>query len=209
MKRTLGAILAVGLLAVSANAAIIVDGNLSGADSYIVPANTLVDSDPAVSPAYPVGLDIDTLDFAVDGDSLYVLLLTKTPFSRQTTGTMFDEVTFTLLFSDDGQAADIGVVVENLDTPNATASVYDANGGLLMTVTELAGFVATDTGLEFRIPTAVLSAMPDVPQVYAKLDNGGEEPDDILTGQFTYIPEPATMSLLALGGLVALRRRRR
>jgi hypothetical protein len=64
--------------------------------------------------------------------------------------------------------------------------------------------------LEFAIPLDELAGIGTDPYVFAQLYANGSEPNnDQLIVQSNNIPEPATLSLLGLGGLVAIRRRGR
>ncbi|MDP6544973.1 MAG: PEP-CTERM sorting domain-containing protein [Phycisphaerae bacterium] len=80
------------------------------------------------------------------------------------------------------------------------------NGSFLAYLPIHPGFPPDNGSL--NVPLAMLNAGTNTIRIYPELR--GNNYDDISFGQITMTtPEPATLSLLALGGLVALRRRRK
>lgn len=66
--------------------------------------------------------------------------------------------------------------------------------------------VSVASGLELRINQSKMGSLAADPYVRSQLDGVGSWDDDQLAG---VVPEPATMAMLAIGGLALVLRRRR
>jgi len=159
------------------------------------------------------GLDISKLSFAFDDTYVYVGVSTIGPFnpsgSDQSIG---GATTFTmgLYATDDSPMVRMfrvymtspTDVVGNLyasKCSNATPVWTTGQGDIAVAETTNGG------GLEFRIPRKELGDLGTNFVVRAELDDNGGYTDDTISGQ---VPEPATMTLLGLGALGLIIRRR-
>lgn len=185
-------------------AAPIVDGDVTPADAYYVAFDTPGEV------TYPAGFDIDALHYFQSDDSLF--------FGLEVVGGAIDfdggqdpwepKTRFTLKLYD-GQNGPLfrNVVVTSTSASSITATLYDGAGSFLtiLPVSDVDG----GPDLELRIPDSLLEGIPYQPYFRAWLDNSAEPADDMVSGVLAaVVPEPATLSVLGLGGLALLRRRR-
>jgi len=84
-------------------------------------------------------------------------------------------------------------------------------GSYPIPASEIASWQCSFAGgdLEFKLPASEVAGIGIEVKFYARLDDNGEYPDDVIRGS-TSAPEPGAMALLAAGavGIVARRRRR-
>ncbi|NQU37610.1 MAG: PEP-CTERM sorting domain-containing protein [Actinobacteria bacterium] len=190
-----------------------VDGNITPADYDF----SYTDSDIAGEPFAGTGLDIDTVHFGAVPSPLapewFTLGMTVANSSINTTGdgTMgpFSRTSIVVNLSQGQttfmiQATLLAGTVQDvlmLDTSGPAPAFVP-----LSEPTDLR--YAVGTGFEIAIKTSKFTNFsPASPFDFAILfEGGGTDRDDIISGK---VPEPATMTFLALGGLAVLRKRRK
>ncbi len=87
-----------------------------------------------------------------------------------------------------------------------TAATFSIDGVMLTQGTDFDFTIGDDLELKFK--KSFMPAVVDAFAFYGWLDDHGNYQDDVIDGNFIGVPEPATMALLSMGGLVILRRRR-
>jgi len=201
--------LAAALLAAPAGAVpIVLDGNYDGSDVYDVEVpddvNDLGLSAVFYDPWKP--FDITMAGYAWDTDSFYIGLDTVGDFMREGGGGAspeetvfkFEIITDTMLYR------------LTMDSANAVLEKRLVNNGLTdwVEIPEAQWQVATDTDMEFRIDIAALGGV-DVNslEIKCQLEDNAWMPDDVTDP--VVLPEPAALTLLAIGGLVMVIRRKR
>jgi len=192
-----------------------VDGNVNTAHYDI----TFTDTDIPGEPFAGTGLDIDTVSWGVapgasPADSWYTLGMTVVAPPINTTGDgslgPLSRTSAVLTLSQGGsdkyliQATMLaGTVLDVLmvDISGPTPAIVP-----LTAPTDLQYKV--DNGLELAIKASKFANLSPVSPFDFNLlfEGGGIIRDDIITGR---VPEPATMSMLAVGGLIGLARRRK
>ena len=193
--------------------AAVVDGTINiSPDEYM---GVLVDAN---GESYDPGMDIDKL--YLDADLTYAYLGI----------TVEDYLAVPQQFSFSGSIASslTNVVVEMYADSSMTNLLHSLSlvmmnaGGtptMVMALLDYAPLSASDyqfavgsgaglTGaFEVGIKNSLLPNVTGPGFIYVRLDDWGSNPDDEITGDF--VPEPATISLLAIGGLAMLKRRRK
>lgn len=190
-----------------------VDGNITAAHYDF----SYTDSDIAGEPFAGTGLDIDTVHFGAVPSPLapewFTLGMTVANSSINTTGdgTMgpFSRTSIVVNLSQGQttfmiQATLLAGTVQDvlmLDTSGPAPTFVP-----LSEPTDIR--YAVDTGFEIAIKTSKFTNFsPASPFDFVLLfEGGGTDRDDIISGR---VPEPATMSILMIGGLVLARRRKR
>ena len=140
-----------------------------------------------------IGLDVDNTDpppadkFDVNGQDL------------------LPPVTQVLILLDDGAISKLFTLLLS-DAPGWPTQALYLNG----TEQTTGWAVATDNDLELKLDNNLLNSGFDYENFFfqCRLDNSGASPDDTMSAQVTGVPEPATLALVAFGGLALLRRRR-
>ena len=202
MLSTKSLAIVLGLVLVCASgvrAAPIFDGNVDAANYAVVEADddlsepifgdsmwditqVAFDRDPAW---FYIGVDVDNTDgkFDVNGQDL------------------LPPATQLLVLLDDG-------VISKL----FTLILSDATQKLFLNGTEqTTGWaVVTDNDVELMLDNDLLNSGFDYEEFYfqCRLDNSAGMPDDTMAESIVGVPEPATLALVAFGGLALLRRRR-
>jgi len=90
---------------------------------------------------------------------------------------------------------------------SATAATFAIDGTTLTQGVDFDFKIGDDLELMFK--KSFMPAVVDSFAFYGWLDDNGNFQDDVIEGNITGVPEPATMALLAFGGLAMLKRRRR
>ena len=90
---------------------------------------------------------------------------------------------------------------------SATAATLSIDGVTLTQGVDFDFKIGDDLELKFK--KSFMPAVADAFAFYGWLDDHGNYQDDVIIGDFIGVPEPAAMSLLALGGLALLRRKLR
>lgn len=176
-----------------------VDGNIDGADNYFA----TIDDDNAEAAFESTSWDIDMVRFDTDSNWFYIGLDTVGRFDPDGSESSFLDKTvfFGFVISD----------VVNRYAFNLTSTV----AGFTLTIdgvtlTQGTDYVAAnDNDLELKIARDRVAGIGEDFFFAAQLDNTGFGIDDQVSGEVTGVPEPGTMALLAIGGLLALSRRRR
>ncbi|MFW6133918.1 MAG: PEP-CTERM sorting domain-containing protein, partial [Planctomycetota bacterium] len=206
MRRFLIAGLAVLGLATLSHGAPIIDGSIGSGEYEEVIADTPGESGPFAN------LDIDNVYAESDGTYGYLGVdVTTPPISTTGSDTSFSKSTGVMLgFYDTDTSTTAGVILQLLfDASGLNAGqsfVHEWNGSsydsTAYSALDSSDYdVATASALETRIAFSVFDhyGESNFPQhLRMQLDDNGSYPDDQLTA---YIPEPATMALLAIGGV--------
>lgn len=191
----------------------VIDGKIQAGDGY-----TLVKTDTPGETGYAPGLDIDKLQFAFDANYMYLgLTVTQPPLSLNGSGPNYsvDQATVFVFNMYNGDGSLYRKLRVYMTAPDdITAALYTSNKGSAVPIWTASNLntdylaVSPDTtygGLEIKIPKTDLVNMPATVSFWAQLDDTGVYADDEISGT---IPEPVTLSMLVLGGLAMLRRRR-
>jgi len=212
----------VALCAYPAPATPIVDG-IVGATEYAI---TLTDPAEPGRDFFNSGLDIHELRFDADavGGSRYVgLSVTDPPFDTNGSDTSFIGSTGVIMYFYADSTTPLPSIIMNLAF-NALGFIEDLSfyreftGPATYLETDFdeitAGTdyqVATASGMELRISKSAFKVFsgddPNFPSfVRMQLDDTGMHHDDQISGD---VPEPVSLTILAIGGLAVLRRRRK
>ncbi len=172
------------------------DGTVDAGDTY--PA--WID-DPAEGVFGSDGLDIDGVGFDEIAGWLYIGVDTVGQFDRDGGPTAFPQVTQFLFRLNDGSQTHTYMMLID----GGAIAMFE---GITPILAGWTAQIAND--LEIRLDTTVLMPGFDHHDFFfqARLDNSDYYADDVIAGDIG-IPEPTTMSLLAIGSLAALRRRSR
>ncbi len=202
-SRVLISLAVVGLVVSTGfSAPMMLTGNPAEADYDIVVR------DEANEPDLALHLDIDRLLLSDDpgngpADRYYLGLTVNDPDISRTGGptSFLGRTVLDCLFLGDG-----GSVLHELSVVITVDNVYAYVDGMLLDATDYE--VAIDSGLEIAFPKDTLPNMvgADTFTLLAQLDDTGMATDDQVLA--FGIPEPATLSLLVMGGLMLVRRRR-
>jgi hypothetical protein len=202
---------AAGLLFCSAALATpIVDGRITASDGY-----ALVLLDTPGETGYVPHMNIKAVRFDSDASFYYIgLELEDPPLDPNGSNTAARRRTwFSLNFYNNGSDPSPYRILDVYTTSYTkwTASLYDENGDGIWGDKDPNSSVAIGTdpnngGLELRIPIAHFSGLATTPYVRGQLDNQGAEDDDQIEG---YVPEPLSLTALAVGAAPMLLRRRR
>jgi len=197
------AVLAVTVLG-PAMAAPVVDGNVTPADAYTLPLNDTLNEPGLASP----NMDISSLQYAGDSDWHYFGLTVQANPISVVGGDDTGSTLFFSIFRDTPTGAakyQIRIMMGELQSVN----LYERVGSSWKPVSLASSDfdMAIDNALEFKVKK---SAMPNLnaSQFYvtAQLDDQYINNDDVVSG---VVPEPVTMTFIAIGGIgLAIRRRR-
>jgi len=176
---------------------ITVDGVVDGNDNYAAVLNDAVGELGLESTAW----DISKANFDLDANWLYVGLETVGGFDRNGGNTsMFGTTLFFGLIDSTGSPYTFGLVT------TASSVLLNVDG---VTLTENVDYVAgIGWALELKLDRSKVPTITSDFAFQAQLDDNGSGSDDQIAGQLVGVPEPATMALLALGGVALLRRKR-
>jgi len=150
-----------------------------------------------------LGLDIDGVEFQADDTWFYIGLDTMGDFDRDGGPTSdWQETVFDFRQVSDPQSP----YLFRLTTDDATEDLILRGVSLLASDWE----VAIGTDLEIRIKLDVLTGF-DYTDFYFRglLDNNDDAPDDVVEGQVIGVPEPAALSVVAVGSILVLLKKRR
>ena len=200
----------------------IVNGTV-GAGEY---ATTLTDPAEPGAVFFNSGLDIDKVHFDADatGGSRYMgLTVTVPPFDTNGSNVSFIQSTGVVMYFYANDTTPLPSIIMNLAF-NALGFIDDLSfyreytTPLAYTETDfddiVAGVdydIAAGAAMEFRISKSAFKVFsgddPNFPSyVRMQLDDTGFNQDDQIAGD---IPEPASLAILAIGGLAMLKRRRK
>ena len=191
---------AIGLLCACAQAAFAVpvtlDGNIDGNDTYDFRLE-----DPNEGPIIFGGSswDIDAVEFTGDNDWFYVGLDTMDTFDRNGGDFAFPPQTQFLFQLSDTDDSFLFILAL---TDSSELLYLDGVGFLADPQFD----VETGSDMELRLDVALLAGLDAEFDFIARLDNSALPADDIIEGR---VPEPATVVLLAAGGLLVFARRRK
>ncbi|HET6430081.1 MAG TPA: PEP-CTERM sorting domain-containing protein [Phycisphaerae bacterium] len=176
---------------------ITVDGVIDGNDSY---AATLSDAtgEPGLESS---DWDISQAHFDLDANWLYMGLETVGGFDRNGGNTsLFGTTLFLGLIDSTGSPHSFGLVT--------TASSVLLNVDNVMLTENVDYVVGIGSALELKLDRSRIPTIGSDFAFQAQLDDNGSGSDDQIAGQVIGVPEPATMALLAVGGVALLRRKR-
>lgn len=179
-------------------------------DGLVNPAEYQVAiTDDVAEGLYEGDLDIDAVHFFRDNVGFHLgLTVVDGPISQSgsSASLLGQTVFFSLFYADEAHATPLYRIITSIQN-GFSALLLQAHNGVNWATVNLGGqyLLAVNQGVELAVPAW---AVPNLPQDFhyvGMLDDSGPFPDDIITA---FIPEPASLSLLALGAAVALRRRR-
>jgi hypothetical protein len=229
-RHLLGSVAILALCTTTAFSALTVDGTASLAEGY---DGWLIDTNPEPDPTdkyIGTGLDIDTMYFANVNSSRYVAMtvdpinntapfdLDGSPPPDSWTGT----TGLSIAFSANAVTLQPSYIINMLLSPGPGGvgvdvdrlEIYEWNGAwvytnLLNPVYAGTWDLAVAAALELRLDEGLLIGSPASAQyVRAQLDDTGNWDDDQIAGPISFVPEPATAGLLAIGTVGLLLRRR-
>jgi len=189
-----------------------VNGVIDGGDSYVWPVTDVAEPGKVF---FNSGLDIDALYWGaiVDGGIWYTIGMTVTAPPINTTGDGMGIPPIPTMTTVKLSLSQLGVdqyLLQASMFADTVVGVYviDRVTNTLVTVNPADIKYKVDTGLEIAIKQSYFSNLAPLTPFDFRLDfdGGGTNEDDSLQGR---VPEPATMSMLVIGGLVTLVRRRR
>jgi len=209
LNRILLTVVACGVagFASSVWAAPIVDGTVGGGEYSVVLNDTAPET---TADFFNSGLDIQALHLDDSSGSYWMgLSVVSAPIDTNGDPTTFlFETIFDLIFFDHSGTTPSYLVSVEMDGSTVDVELEEWSGGGWSTVA-LAGSdfdVSVASGLELRIIQSKMGSLAADPYVRSQLDGVGSWDDDQLVG---VVPEPATMAMLAIGGLALVLRRRR
>ncbi len=169
---------------------------------------TLAITDDAGETAYQGNLDIDAVYFFADNVAYY-LGMTVTDGPVSTTGSIFSmmgqTVLFSLFYADEALTQPLYRILTSMQGSSAALMLQQYTGSFWQQVPLGNQYLlGIDDGIELAVPTWAMPALAGGFYYRAQLDDSGPDADDNITG---FVPEPATLSLLALGSLALTRRR--
>lgn len=198
------AFVAIGLYAAGAWGTPIPNGTVTLGEYEFVVFDDPNDNDAGI---YESGLDIENVRITLDGNYLYVALSTETPFDPDgSNANSWGQTWVRMRFFDsnvnDPVEHDMLLMVQG-GGPNSFLLLMDGN----VMVQGTHYWTGLGDAFEFKLDrSASLPSLGDTFAFEMHLDDTGEDQDDYI---FAFVPEPATVGLLALAGVAVLRRRRR
>jgi len=198
------AFVAIGLCAAGAWGTPILDGAVSLGEYDFVAFDDPNDNDAGI---YESGLDIEKVGITLDANALYVALSTETPFDPNGSDAhSWGQTWVRMRFFDSNVSGplkhDMLLMVQG-GGPNNFLLLMD--GSIKVQGTHY--WTGLGDAFEFKLDRSQL--LPSLGDTFAfgmHLDDTGEDQDDYIAA---FVPEPATVSLLAMAGVVVLHRRRR
>lgn len=157
------------------------------------------------------GLDIASINFEFDDVKMSIGVDTVGTFDFD--GNSFpgiaDRTLFSIIFYD-GLTPLVELSVVTFSPTDYAVLMTDPMGFIPMNITMAPGvFVSFDDDLELVVPYDLLpDTNANVLGFSAQLDSQDEARDDVLIGDNINIPEPASLALVAIGGVMMLRRRK-
>ena len=186
---------AAGMLAAPAGASPIFDGNYDGNAVY-----TYRDDDTGEADFGGDSWDIAGVGFAWDADWMYICLDTVAKFDSDGGAGAFPQQTVFLFQSSD--ATDSFFFILTMDGTD------DLNLVGIGPVADADWDLEIDNDMELRIDLGLLADLDTTDfNFIGRLDNSAAAPDDII--QVVGIPEPAALSIVAIGSLLLVMRRKR
>lgn len=165
-------------------------------------------TDDAGETLYQGDLDIDHVYFFADNVAYHLGLdVIDAPVSQSgsASSVMGQTILFSLFFADEAMTQPLYRIITSIQAGYA-ALLLQAHNGVSWQQVALGGqyLLEVADGIEMALPAWSMPALANGFYYRGQLDDSGSDADDNITG---FVPEPATLSLLALGGAVLLRRR--
>jgi hypothetical protein len=178
-----------------------VDGTVNpGEYSIVMPDN----SDPVGAQFIGTGLDISSLQFDISGGYCYMGLKTAAPLITTGDPTSMRGATYFEATFFDG-ATPLYYVYFDFADNTLTLREKTTTGWQTLNTAGLVNY-AVGTSAEAQVSLSLLPKLPANLSFVARLDGTGDWMDDQISGT---VPEPASLALLAMGGLAVLRRNRK
>lgn len=203
MVRLTTILLALGMAVFCAGTAVAAPITFDGtvvAGEYVAKIDDTVD----VGAVYETpGWDIKSLHADMEGDWLCLGLEVYGTFDPDGTDTRRPKTKF-------GGFVTLSTVLEyelSFISTSISAATFSIDGVALTQGTDFDFKIGDDLELKFK--KSFMPAVTDSFAFYGWLDDNGNFQDDLIIGDITGVPEPASVGLLALGGLAMLVRRRR
>lgn len=166
-------------------------------------------TDDAAEGLYEGNLDIDSVYFFRDNVAVHLgLTVVDGPISQNgSSGSLLGQtILFSLFYADEALTQPLYRIITNIQD-GFSALLLQAHNGVNWSTVGLGGqyLLDVDAGVELAVPAWAMANLPDSFYYVGMLDDSGPYPDDMIAA---FIPEPASVSLLALGALAMVRRRR-